>query len=117
TYIKIGEVLIEAYRVDIIFPLDFSLPYNGSFKGKPFSINERGITSWIVINDDGKTLILKYFYSRNISSYYISFKEEVDRSIKGAMKADVFFDNYKVYSFEGYREIIIIRVYLTDRKP
>jgi len=110
--LRIGDIKLKITRIKIVFPIEYSLPFNGTYRGKPFALTGKGIVSWVVLNDNGETLTIKYFYSEVSRSSILSFEEEVEKVFKGVFNADIVVDGQHIYKLQGYRTIVLIRIHV-----
>jgi len=110
--LKIGDIRLNITRVKIVFPLEYDLPFNGTYNGEFFALTEKGIISWIIVKDYGKTLVIKYFYSEASKSRFLSFEEETERVFRGIIAGGIYVDNEYIYKIQGYRDIVLIRIHV-----
>jgi len=106
--LNVSGVVFNASRVEIVFPVNFTLPLNGSLR-EAWSLYRKGLVSGFVIKDDGKTITVKYFRAIRETASFLSLKETVVYKWH-TVSGNISVNGTVIYSFKGYRCIEIVEV-------
>mgnify|MGYP000250473971 CR=1 FL=1 len=99
----------NASRVEVVFPVNYSLPVKVNYSLTSWSLYRKGLVSGFIIKDDGKTVVVKYFRATVAETEFLSLKER-EVGVVYSVTGSILVNSTEVYRFEGYRCVKVVEV-------